>query len=188
MTEGPTTDTQRGNFWSRRSKLGKAAIIAVAAITAISIIGALSSPSSDGDNANESAAPAGEADAAVASDDTQTVTGKVAGRFKRDCLLCDSQLKPYVSTGSVWCGWRDGKVVVHVTMSNDSVEHLTVNWHPSYVIAGGGEHGAGLTAVQSDGFDAGETRELLAEQSPEGVPADSPIAECKPSFSVIESG
>jgi hypothetical protein len=79
-------------------------------------------------------------------------------------------------------------VIVHVVMRNDSVEHVTVDWHPSYVIEGGAEHGAGLTAVQSDGFDAGERRVLDAEQDPEGVAAYAPIAECKPSFSVIGSG
>lgn len=187
MTDGPTTDIKRGNFWSRRSKLGKAAIIAVGVIAAFSIIGALSSPSSDSGTEDKSGATAAQA-ATEESPESELVTGKVEGRFNRDCLVCDSRLKPYVSTSSVWCGWQNGKVVVHVVMRNDSVEHLTVNWHPSYVIEGGGEHGAGLTSVESDGFDAGETRELLAEQSPEGVPADSSIEECKPSFSVIESG
>ena len=86
----------------------------------------------------------------------------------RDLLLCDSRLKSYVKTSNVWCAWQSGKVLVHATMRNIAVEHLTVNWHPSYVISGGGEHGTGLTSEQSDGFDSGETRQLLAEQNPGG--------------------
>lgn len=116
------------------------------------------------------------------------VAGRVGGAFRRNCLLCDDRLKGLVVTSNAWCGWRGDKVVVHVTMRNDSVEHLTVDWHPSYVIAGGGEHGAGLSAVESSGFDAGEARSLLSEQDPEGVAVGSSIAECKPSFSTIQSG
>ena len=81
-------------------------------------------------------------------------------------------------------GWTSSRG----TWTSTCHDHDLSCWHPSYVIAGGGEHGAGLTATQSDGFDASETRELLAEQSPGGVPSDSPIEKCKPSFSVIESG
>lgn len=116
------------------------------------------------------------------------ITGKVKGKFNRNCLLCDGRLKSYIRTSSVFCGWQDGKVVVHVTMKNTAVEHVTVNWHPSYIIARGGEHGAGLGSIESSGFDAGELRQLFAKEEPKGVPVRSRIAKCKPSFSTIESG
>jgi hypothetical protein len=130
----------------------------------------------------------GSTPARVAEEASAPITGRISGVFHRDCLLCDDRMKAYIRTSNVWCGWRGDKVIVHVTMRNDSIEHVTVNWHPSYVIAGGGEHGAGLTAIQSHGFDGGELRQLEAEQDPEGVPEGSPIAECKPSFSTIDSG
>ena len=60
----------------------------------------------------------------------------------------------YIHVDKVWCGWQDGQVILHVRFRNDSVEHVTVNWHPSYVIRDGGSHGTGLTSVQSSGVDA----------------------------------
>lgn len=170
--------------WMGRHKVWTGILIVV---TAVIVIGAFSS--NDKQSGGSSSSGQAVADAATAeTDSAPVVTGKVKGRFDRDCLVCDQTLARYVKTSDVWCGWRDEKVIVHVVMRNDSVEHVTVNWHPSYVIEGGTEHGAGLTAAQSDGFDAGETRVLEAEQDPEGVAAYAPIAECKPSFSVIESG
>jgi hypothetical protein len=88
----------------------------------------------------------------------------------------------------VWCAWQDGKVLIHVTMRNTSAEHITVNWHPSYVIARGGEHGKGLTSIEDHGFDAGERRSLIAKEDPKGVRDRARIAVCKPSFFSIESG
>lgn len=151
----------------------------VLAVIALGVIGSQVGGEDEGSSAPQ--AVAGRSDA-------EAVTGKVAGTFRRNCLFCDDRLKDMVATADAWCGWRGDRVVVHVTMRNDSVEHVTVDWHPSYVIAGGGEHGAGLTAVESSGFDAGETRQLLVEQDPEGVAPGAAIEECKPSFSTIESG
>ena len=168
-----------------RHKVWTGIVIVVAALVAIGIFS--SNNDQTGGSASSSAQPTADA-ATDAADSGPAVTGKVKGRFDRDCLVCDATLARYVKTSDVWCGWRDEKVIVHVVMRNDSVEHVTVDWHPSYVIEGGAEHGAGLTAVQSDGFDSGERRVLEAEQDPEGVPAYASIAECKPSFSVIESG
>jgi hypothetical protein len=116
------------------------------------------------------------------------ITGKVRGLFNRNCLICDSRLKRFIKTTNAWCAWQDGKVLVHVTMRNTSVEHVTVNWHPSYVIARGGEHGAGVTSVESSGFDAGELRQLIAKEDPKGVRDGARISKCKPSFSTIQSG
>ncbi len=170
--------------WMGRHKVWTGILIVVAAVI---VIGAFSSNNDKG-GGSSSGRPVADAAAAEETESGSVLTGKVKGRFDRDCLVCDQTLASYVKTSGVWCGWRDEKVIVHVVMRNDSVEHVTVNWHPSYVIEGGTEHGAGLTAAQSDGFDAGETRVLEAEQDPEGVAADAPIAKCKPSFSVIESG
>ena len=171
--------------WMGRHKVWTGILIVVAVLVVIGVFS--SNDDQTGGSASSSAQPAVNA-ASAETDSGPVVTGKVKGRFDRDCLVCDHTLARYVKTSNVWCGWRDEKVIVHVVMRNDSVEHLTVDWHPSYVIEGGAEHGAGLTAVQSDGFDAGERRVLEAEQDPEGVAAYASIAKCKPSFSVIESG
>jgi hypothetical protein len=125
---------------------------------------------------------------AVAATSEQPLERQVGGKFHRDCFLCDGPLKARIDTSDAWCAWQGDDVIVHVTMTNNSVEHVTVDWHPSFTISGGGEHGAGLTSTQSDGFDPGETRELAAHQNPEGVAPGSPIGTCKPSFSMIESG
>jgi hypothetical protein len=171
--------------WMDRHKVWTGILIVLAALVVIGVF------SSNNDKSGGSASSSSESAAVAASGETDSgpvVTGKVKGRFDRDCLVCDGTLAKYVETSDVWCGWRDEKVIVHVVMRNDSVEHVTVDWHPSYVIEGGAEHGAGLTAVQSNGFDAGERRVLEAEQDPQGVAAYASIATCKPSFSVIESG
>jgi hypothetical protein len=169
--------------WMDRHKVWTGILIVLATLLVIGVV-----TSGDDQSGGPSTAPSPSLPDEASEESGPSVAGKVKGRFHRDCLLCDETLVSYISTSDVWCGWRDEKVIVHVVMRNDSVEHVTVNWHPSYVIEGGTEHGAGLSATQSDGFDAGETRELEAEQDPEGVTPYAPIGECKPSFSVIESG
>jgi hypothetical protein len=160
--------------------------IALAAFVVIAIVGVIV-----GGNDEKSESPssmAREAGAGAAEESaTGVVTGKIGGKFDRDCLAC-SDLKRYIATSDVWCGWRGDAVIVNVRMTNRSVEHVTVHWHPSYVIRGGAEHGAGLGSVQDDGFEAGQSRVLVAEQHPEGVAPGSAIGECKPSFFLIESG
>jgi hypothetical protein len=118
--------------------------------------------------------------------------GKIHGVFTRsayDGTLDQSGLKRYIRTTNVWCAWsNDGHVVVHVTMSNRSAEHVTVNWYPRYSIRAGGIHGDGLSAAESNGFDSGETRSLNSKQSPKGVAKFARLAWCRPHFQMIESG
>jgi hypothetical protein len=122
------------------------------------------------------------------------ITGKVRGTFNRAGLhgfmIGGDNLRRYVKTPAryVWCGWQDGKVLVHVRMKNTSAEHLTVNWYPRYLIARGGWHGEGFTSVESDGFDSGEVRNLTSKQDPKGVKDNTRIASCRPTFQMIESG
>lgn len=116
------------------------------------------------------------------------ITGKILGTFHRNCLLCDGPLKMHIKTSYVWCAWQDGKVLIHVRMRNTSVEHVTVNWHPTYTIRGGAAHGEGLSSVQSNGFDSGEVRQLVAKQDPKGVKDGARLGVCKPSFQTIQSG
>jgi hypothetical protein len=125
----------------------------------------------------------------VSSPGSPPVTGKVAGEFQSvsGCLGCGS-LVHYIHVDKVWCGWQDGQVVIHVRFRNSSVEHVTVDWHPSYVIRDGGSHGTGLTSIQSSGVDAHATRVLTVQQSPDGVAAGSAIGQCEPAFEDVESG
>jgi hypothetical protein len=142
-----------------------------------------------GSSGDDSGSPGAEGDETEA--DSGAVTGKVPGRFIRgglDTPIDEGDLLRYIKTADVYCGWQEGKVVVHVKMTNKSAEHVTVNWYPRYKIKGGGVHGAGFGAVQSDGFDSGEVRELLAEQEPEGVSGTPAIDRCFPAFQLIESG
>jgi hypothetical protein len=118
--------------------------------------------------------------------------GKILGVFVRgpyDGTIDQSGLKRYISTTNVWCAWsNDGHVIVHVTMKNRSIEHVTVNWYPRYAIRGGGIHGDGFSSAESNGFDKGETRSLHSKQSPKGAPKFTRIAWCRPHFQMIESG
>lgn len=171
MTE-PASGGKAGNFWSRRSTAGKGAIIA-SALIAVGFIAPLFGPEI---TVSHSCSPLGFADCV---EDTR----RVAGTFARDCSGC-GDLKEFIRTSNAWCAWRGDTLLVHVRMTNESSEHVTVNWYPSYTIRGGGEHGSRL---QIDGFAAGETRDLIAEQHPP-VPRGSWIGECKPSFFLIESG
>jgi hypothetical protein len=119
------------------------------------------------------------------------IRGKVRGVFARsayDGTLDEGHLKRYIKTTNVWCAWQDGKVLVHVRMRNASAEHVTVNWYLRYAIRAGGIHGDGFSSTQSNGFDSGEVRELIAKQDPKGVKDYSPIARCRPHFQMIQSG
>ena len=94
----------------------------------------------------------------------------------------------YTRADRVWCAWQGENVIIHVRFRNTSIEHLTIGWHPSYVIRGGGAHGEGLTSIQSSGVNAHASRGVFIKQKPKGVPAGSAISECKPSYSTVESG
>ena len=115
------------------------------------------------------------------------VTGVIRGYFHRDCLTCGG-IDRYVAAKNVWCGWQDNHVVIHVTFHNRSVEHVKITWHPSYTIRMGGDHGGGLTSLQDTKLSPGQTRSFLVGQSPKGVPPNSALAVCKPSFYLVESG
>jgi len=169
--------------WMRRHKVWTAILIVVA----LGGIGALFG-SNDSTSSSEAGTSSASIDSSSSEETADVVTGKIRGRFDRDALIADPDMVSNIATWDVWCGWRDGKVIVAVSMTNNSAEHVTVNWHPSYKIRNGSAHGTGLGAEQSDGFDSGETRYLEAEQEPEGVSDGTPIERCYPSFSVIEAG
>jgi hypothetical protein len=171
------------NWWQRRSKLSKVALV----IGALVVVGMIAGRSSDSKTAPADAS----AEASVSTSEPAPVedaTGPhVPGRFHRDCFGCGDLVR-YIDTSDAWCAWDGDKVLVHVTMTNRSVEHVTVNWHPSYELVGGSSHGTGLTSLEDSGFDAGETRELVSEQNPDGVASGAEIGACKPSFFLVESG
>jgi hypothetical protein len=93
---------------------------------------------------------------------------------------------------SVWCAWRskDKHVIVHVSMKNASVEHVTATLLPKYYIAGGGVHGdSPFSAAQDKGFDAGEARSLYLDAgAPKGVKPYARISKCAPELFNVESG
>jgi hypothetical protein len=184
MNEQADTNAAAGNFWSRRSRKAKAFILIGGALLAFSAIGAMSSPSE-----KEAGAPGGGKPTAVeqTSAPADEITGRVAGTFDTEgCFGC-GELKEYIHVSDAWCGWSGEKVLVGVTMKNTAVEHVTVDWHPSYTIVGGSEHGAGLSSLETSGFDAGETRQLVSEQNPDGLTTGT-IGKCKPSFYLVEAG
>ena len=150
-------------------------------IVALALIGAVS-----GHNGNSGSSRSGNARSTPAS---VPVTGRVSGEFQdtAGCLGCGDLIR-YIRADRVWCGWQGKDVIVHARFRNSSVEHLTIDWHPSYIIEGGGSHGGGMTSVQSSGIDAGATRGLFIKQNPNGVATGSPISECDPAFSTVSSG
>jgi hypothetical protein len=117
------------------------------------------------------------------------IHGKVIGKFgsASSCFGCGDMVK-YVRTDRVWCAWQGDNVIIHVRFRNLSVEHVTINWHPSYLIRGGGSHGDGLSSLQDSGVNAHASRGMFVKQKPKGVPAGSPLASCKPSFFSVKSG
>jgi hypothetical protein len=128
------------------------------------------------------------ASSALATNDA-AIHGKIAGRFASasSCFGCGNLVK-YVRADRVWCAWQGDNVIIHVRFRNSSVEHLTISWHPSYVIRGGGAHGEGLSSVQDSGIQPQAARGVYVKQKPQGVAAGSPLAACKPSFYLVESG
>lgn len=121
--------------------------------------------------------------------DTNPIHGKVIGHFASasSCFGCGEMVK-YVRADRVWCAWQGDNVIIHVRFRNSSVEHITIHWHPSYTIKGGGSHGDGLSSLQNSGVNAHASRGVYVKQKPKGVPAGSPIGVCKPSFSSVQSG
>ena len=92
---------------------------------------------------------------------------------------------------NVWCAWskKEKHVIVHVTMQNKSVEHVTAYILPKYTLAGGGVHGNGLLSRQSKGFDAGEVRSLYLDAgAPKGARIFARIGKCIPELSQVDSG
>ena len=181
-----------GIFWlAKRAGASKFIAILASVIGSLMVIGIIGAASGGGKKTSPTASGSSPSDspAAVAPAATPTYGGVVRSPFasKESCFACGDMIK-YVSASNAWCGWKDGKVVVHVTFRNTSIEHLTIHWHPSYTIVGGGGHGDGLTSIQDAGIDAGATRQVFATQEPKGVPADSTIDECKPSYSTVDSG
>jgi len=120
---------------------------------------------------------------------TAPIEGKVTGRFASagSCFACGDLVR-YVKADRVWCAWQGDNVIIHVRFRNSSVEHLTISWHPSYVIRGGGAHGEGLSSLQDSGVNAHASRGVYVKQQPKGVPPGSPISSCKPSYYLVESG
>ena len=84
--------------------------------------------------------------------------------------------------------WQGENVIIHVRFRNRSVEHITIHWHPSYTIRGGGAHGEGLSSMQDSGVNAHASRGVFVKQDPKGVSTGARIGVCKPSFSLVESG
>jgi len=194
MEENRSGGNQLMNWWKRRSKKAKTIIVVSSVVVILAAIGSTSDSKKSkgsGNGANAAALSSSGTKVAAKSSasqpDPDAIGVKTAGSFHRDCFGC-GDLTHYIKTGNVWCAWKGDTVLVHVTMTNRSVEHVTVTWHPSYTIVGGAEHGAGLTSTEDSGFDAGETRDLVSEQSPDGVTAGTKIGECKPSFFLVESG
>jgi hypothetical protein len=128
------------------------------------------------------------ATAALAST-SEAIHGKISGRFASasGCFGCGDMVR-YVKADRVWCAWQGDNVIIHVRFRNASVEHITITWHPSYIVRDGGEHGDGISSLQDSGVDAHASRGVFVKQQPKGVPPGSPLATCKPSFSSVESG
>ena len=80
--------------------------------------------------------------------DSKPIHGKVIGHFASasSCFGCGEMVK-YVRADRVWCAWQGDNVIVHVRFRNTSVEHITISWHPSYTIRGGGSHGEGFSSM-----------------------------------------
>ncbi len=167
--------------WVRRHPIWSIilALIVIGAISsAFSHHGSSGSPSSSGSDLSAASAAA-----------SVPITGRISGAFQDSsgCLGCGS-LVQYIHVDRVWCGWQGNNVIIHVRFRNDSVEHVTVSWHPSYVIAGGGSHGGGLTSIQSISLASHATRAADVSQSPKGVSPGSAIGQCDPAFEQVSSG
>jgi hypothetical protein len=120
---------------------------------------------------------------------SEPIHGKITGHFASasSCLGCSDMVR-YVKADRVWCAWQGDNVIIHVRFRNIAIEHITISWHPSYTIRGGGSHGEGLSSLQDSGLNARASRGVYVKQKPKGVPAGSPLAVCKPSFSSVKSG
>ena len=129
------------------------------------------------------------ASASALAGDTVPIKGKVLGNFasKSSCFACGEMIR-YVRADRVWCAWQGDNVVIHARFRNSSIEHITINWHPSYSIRGGGSHGDGFSSMEDSGVNAHASRGVFVKQKPKGVPKGSPISACHPSFSLVESG
>jgi hypothetical protein len=90
---------------------------------------------------------------------SEPIHGKIIGHLgsAASCFGCGPFVK-YIRADRVWCAWQGDNVIIHVRFRNLSVEHVTIHWHPSYVIRGGGPHGEGFSSVQDSGVNAHAAR------------------------------
>ncbi len=118
------------------------------------------------------------------SSESSGPAGSTGGELDKDCGYggCDSEeAKEAASASDVWCAWRNGHVIVHLTLENGLNAHVTAQVVPRYEIENGGVHGTSLGSDQGVSVDAASTRSVTLDAgAPEGVPADTPIAKCSP--------
>ena len=129
------------------------------------------------------------ASASALAGDSVSIKGKVLGKFasKSSCFGCGEMIR-YVRADRVWCAWQGDNVVLHARFRNSSIEHVTIQWHPSYSVRGGGSHGDGLSSLEDSGVNAHASRGVFVKQKPKGVPKGSSLSACHPSFFVVKSG
>jgi hypothetical protein len=113
--------------------------------------------------------------------------GAVRGSFSKGWLASSDELSRYISGKDVWCAWRGDHVVVHITISNRSVESVEATIKPRYYLRGGGEHGSSFLGAQDFTLKARSTRSLLIDAgSPDGVDGRVAIRKCAPLLYLLD--
>ena len=117
--------------------------------------------------------------------------GAVRGTFSKSPgnVVGDANLVRLLKASNVYCFWRKGHVIVHITFRNHAVEHVTLSVEPRYTIRNGGTHGDGISNIQSIGLNASAFRAVFIDaKAPDGVPKNSPIGTCRPYLFDEKSG
>ena len=115
--------------------------------------------------------------------------GAVHGKFSKTLALGDSDLIRLLSASNVYCFWRKGHVIVHISFRNHAIAHVTLTIEPKYTIRYGGTHGNGLTNWQDVGINARGFRAVFLDaKAPDGVPKNSTISSCAPDLIDIKAG
>jgi len=172
-----------GRFFEKRRKTKIALVGLVVLVIIAAAAGHKKKPSTPAAAASTPAA------AAAVTKPSTPITDKTPG-FLQDptlCIGCNGQLTQYVHVTNVWCAWQGSNVIVHAQFRNNSVETVSIHWHPSYTIAQGGSHGGGLTSIQGLKLVGHSAKGEFVKQRPKGVPPGSRIGSCEPALEDVSS-
>jgi hypothetical protein len=118
--------------------------------------------------------------------------GAVGGEFSKECgglfkECSDKDAAKALDVSDVWCRWSGRDVIVHASVTNGFNANVKLSIVPRYFIENGGQHGAAFGSDVPMKVGAAQTKTFETNAGhPKGVPAGTPISDCKPKLQDID--